>query len=64
LTALQERKIRFDADRDIYPLVSELYPTTTPETFEISFSRFVEDNNLHGNELFMIPAGNELRYYV
>jgi hypothetical protein len=64
LTALQERKICFDHDRDIYPLLCELYPTTEPESFETAFLRFTEDNNLHADELFMIPAGKEIRYYV
>jgi len=64
LRALQERTIVLDAPTDIYPLVSRLYPSTNPQDFEVAFSRFIEDNKIHGEELFMLPVGKKITYCV
>ena len=64
LSALQERQISYDTDRDIYPLVSELYPCTTPEEYETALWRFVVDNNLHAERLFYIPKNTRVKYFV
>jgi ribosomal protein S15P/S13E len=49
---------------DLYVFVSRIYPSVTPEEFEDNLDRFVQENNLKCDKLFLLPKGHTVKYYV
>lgn len=58
-SAKQEKKIITGKEENIIPLCARLYNSVELST--ISF--FIESNQLHGDELYLIPKGREILYY-
>lgn len=58
-TLKQERIITLDRDRDVYTLTHELYGFT-----EDNLALFIETNQIKSDELFIIPQGTEIVYYI
>lgn len=58
-TLKQERIIELGEIRDAYTLTHELYGYS-----EENLQFFIETNNLKSNEIFEIPAGKEIVYYI
>ncbi len=56
----QEHIVTMYADRNILDVCYELYGTTDNETLDM----FIDSNNLTSDEIIIIPAGREIRYYV
>ena len=49
---------------DLYVFVGRVYPSITAEEFEENLNRFVQENNLKGDKLFLLPKGFAVKYYV
>lgn len=58
-TLKQERIITLDRKRNIYTLTHELYGFT-----EENLILLKESNDLKGNEIYELPAGKEIVYYI
>ena len=58
--ATQENIYINDRDINMIPLCAKLYGSVNIDT--VTF--FKESNNLHGDDLFLIPKGREIKYYV
>jgi hypothetical protein len=64
LSAKQKRILTLESGTDIYPLVSQLYPSKTPAEYEENLLNFIADNNLHGEKLFMLAPNTQVLYFV
>ena len=56
----QERRIVLDRPRNIIELVGELYGGGIDSNLDF----FITSNSLNGDEIFELPAGREVKYYV
>lgn len=61
-TLKQERCIFLESPRTIIDLIAELYPDDIIIDDEIDF--FIQSNELTGSEIFEIPRGRKVVYYV
>jgi len=62
--AKQERIYVTDCVEEIYTLVYRLIPCKNSEQLDEEIENFIKTNKIGGKELFEIPAGKKLKYYL
>jgi hypothetical protein len=58
--ALTEMRKPLESDRTPYDLCFELYGTAINDVLDV----FIESNDLAGDEIFLIPKGREIVWYI
>lgn len=59
-----ERRETLSCDTDLYAFVGKIYPSVTPDEYEANLERFIFENNLHADDLFVLKRGKKVVYYV